>query len=600
MSLSDDFAKICLRVKHAESYPAFEMPPVPGLPPSTPHQVRDAFENSVVDEEAMRAKARRFGDLAQNRADDNEDTAGSAFAKRLLPVPHTVGEAAWRLPVAGVGAVAGHGFGENIGRRFSVPSAESIHEVLNREGGPISDRIADELTAGGASAPLDAAQHMGVSPEFLQTHARQEVSKFNASQAQVNTLKQSLVKHDSMTEAMKQQLQTLMNNPGADIKTTEKAIEGLNKKLQAAEIQRAGIAGPLQALEKELASAAPAVAAHRVIDVAKPEKRLASLVSPAQGQVGQKAERLLTELRGMDPVDTRKVLGAVKPLAALHPRHAQITQMMGEGGLDRNKLVRLINSIKPTPPGPWAGRAGAAAGALGAGALTGLPLAIRAARLNATGGEAAHRAREQMRTSVEGAEKEQFKRENMLRALEGTEQLPNKEFRHARNTSRKNWKESIKGYRKGAKAGEKNERRTGSPVATEKKDDETAPAEKRSSQLQRIHNKLAGIEDFQPTGAMSDVPMAALSAMQSAGQLAPGIKSPLKYPMGAVKSLAMGAAPLMPAAVNKAVSSGVNTLESGVGAVDKTFQRSLRAGRQMAGSKAQQLAAMAKKFLFRT
>lgn len=594
MSLSDDLAKKCLRAKTAEAYPAFEMPPVPGLPPSTPQQVRNAFENSVVDEEAMRSKAQRFGDLAQTRADSNEDTAGSAFAKRLLPVPHTVGEAAWRLPVVGAGAIIGHGLGEGLGRRFSTPSVESIHEVLNREGGPISGRVADELVAGGGSSPADAAQHL---PEHAQAHAKQEVARFNANQAQVNTLKQSLVKHDSVAAAMKQQLQTLMNNPGADIKTTEKAVEALNKKIQASEIQRAGIAGPLQALEKELAEMGPAVSNFRALDAAKPEGRLASIVAPDKAPVGQNAEKLLTELRGMDPVDTRKVLGAVKPLASRHPRYAQVTQMLGEGGLDRNKLVRLISSIKPTPQGPWAGRAGAAAGVLGAGALTGLPLAIRAARLNATGGEAAHRAREQMRGSVEGAEKEQFKRENMLRALEGTEQMPNKEFRHARNESRKNWKESIKGYRKGQKASDKNERRTGSPVATEKKKEDKKPepeaAEKRSAQMVRVRQKLAALPpDF--TGSPADIALASAEGLKPLGQLS-GLQSPLKYPAGAARSAAL----ILPKGMGDAVSQGVTAVEGKIGGVDKAMQGAIQSGAKTATTRAQQLAAMAKKFLFR-
>jgi hypothetical protein len=103
-------------------------------------------------------------------------------------------------------------------------------------------------------------------------------------------------------------------------------------------------------------------------------------------------------------------------------------------------------------PGRLARWGGAGGGFLAAGALTGLPMAIRGAALRRSGGELAQGARKRILRSVEQAELEQFKRDNLLRTLKGEAPIPMTEWKAQRKQLRQDWRSSTKDYRAVAKA----------------------------------------------------------------------------------------------------------------------------------------------------
>lgn len=115
MTLAEELArKVCSHEKRADALTG----------------ARDEFENSALSEQAMRDHAQRLEELAASRA-SQEDTSPGGYAataaKRLMPVPHTAGEAAVRLPAMVAGGVAGHRFGKS----FEPMSASGLEQVFN-------------------------------------------------------------------------------------------------------------------------------------------------------------------------------------------------------------------------------------------------------------------------------------------------------------------------------------------------------------------------------------------------------------------------------------------------------------------------------------
>jgi hypothetical protein len=114
MGLADELAAVCVAAteKRAEGVPD-----------------RNAFETSVGREELLRRHAERLQELSKARAVEEDTTPGGyaeTFAKRLVPVPHTTGEAAVRLPAMLLGGM----YGSHVARPYETPSADVIHKVL--------------------------------------------------------------------------------------------------------------------------------------------------------------------------------------------------------------------------------------------------------------------------------------------------------------------------------------------------------------------------------------------------------------------------------------------------------------------------------------
>lgn len=116
MSLADELAKVSVaaHVKQADDLTG----------------VRDEFENSALNERVLRRHAQRLEELAAQRASKEDQTPGGyaeTLAKRLMPVPHTAGEAAVRLPGMIAGGIAGHEFGKS----FEPLAAEGLERVFS-------------------------------------------------------------------------------------------------------------------------------------------------------------------------------------------------------------------------------------------------------------------------------------------------------------------------------------------------------------------------------------------------------------------------------------------------------------------------------------
>jgi hypothetical protein len=107
MDLARGLAELC--VKEAMRKHAFD--------DETLSESRSRFEHSIGREQALRRHAERLKTLAAQRAEE-EDTSvpgyAGTFAKRIAPIPQTVGEAAWRLPAIAAGGVGGHLYGKHM------------------------------------------------------------------------------------------------------------------------------------------------------------------------------------------------------------------------------------------------------------------------------------------------------------------------------------------------------------------------------------------------------------------------------------------------------------------------------------------------------
>jgi len=125
VSLSYDLAKICV---------AAEDTAVLGGDPPNLIDVRDQFENMALREEVARAHASRLADLAKLRASREDTSLGGHLEtgyKRLLPIPHTLGEAAVRGPATALGGILGYG----MGKKYEVPDATDVKKLFSPEGG---------------------------------------------------------------------------------------------------------------------------------------------------------------------------------------------------------------------------------------------------------------------------------------------------------------------------------------------------------------------------------------------------------------------------------------------------------------------------------
>jgi hypothetical protein len=148
----------------------------------------------------------------------------------------------------------------------------------------------------------------------------------------------------------------------------------------------------------------------------------------------------------------------------------KLVQGLEAKGISRSTLREAFRRVaSESKDGPFLPRGvarwgGAGAGFLAAGALTGLPMAIRAGALRRSGGEMAQSARKRMLEAITRAEREQFKRDNLLRTLNGEPPIPLTEWKQQRKQIKRDWRESTRDYRDVAKARRKGMRRYGTSV----------------------------------------------------------------------------------------------------------------------------------------
>lgn len=226
------------------------------------------------------------------------------------------------------------------------------------------------------------------------------------------------------------QLEHMINRPAnpADAARGE-AIRRLADKLPAQTLSEMGPAGErLSAAVDRAATARP----EDIADVLNPKgSRLRRLIdiltlNPNRQDRASLGNELASSLKGLPN----------SPLSQFSDLPEDILTAAYNWTGDPEKLWKPRSKIP--------GILGAAGGVAAGGALTGIPMAIRAARLNRLGGELAQKAREKSREAMQQADKEQFKRENILRALEGTDAAPKEEFEQKQLEKDKNWEEGLR------------------------------------------------------------------------------------------------------------------------------------------------------------
>lgn len=122
-SYADYLAKKCVQVKHAADV-------ISGSDVlADMKNKRQEFERSIQEEEVQRNYAARMNQIAEARARGNTATVGdlaSTALGRISPVPHSLGEAATRLPLIALGT----GLGYRWGAERSSADPESIIKIL--------------------------------------------------------------------------------------------------------------------------------------------------------------------------------------------------------------------------------------------------------------------------------------------------------------------------------------------------------------------------------------------------------------------------------------------------------------------------------------
>lgn len=124
--------------------------------------LRDEFEGSALREQSLRENAQRLEELAASRA-AREDTSPAGYAstagKRLMPVPHTAGEAAVRLPAMAAGGYLGH----QLGKQFEPMNSTMLEQALsptNEKGLEGLGRQIESLRPKVPSAPIKMNPNM--------------------------------------------------------------------------------------------------------------------------------------------------------------------------------------------------------------------------------------------------------------------------------------------------------------------------------------------------------------------------------------------------------------------------------------------------------
>jgi hypothetical protein len=598
MNLATKLAETCLRVKKASlEYPGTSIVSGEGtgIPQVTPESMRDTFEESMQEEKILRNSADRYMRLANRRAMDNEQGPGGAFFSRLLPVPWSAGEAAWRIPIMAALGIKGNQLGTELGKHLMSGDPDTVNKMfLPGDGGSqISLALAQRLKAEGKDTLKYPKRHIdlalagtpgklhplverllntdpqaaALSPETLQELEKGKDLQTSLEGAE-NKLSEQRALRSKNIEQLRKEFDRLnkINSPPIDVGTfntdatpypgpsavppgvaplsdedfldmarrhenpdkfitkplgevaatenairsnevlsanAQKALQEFNTKygpqlaqhgyrkqmtdelstLLSAYSRAASGEGTVPGTNPPLnfegfvnSSEGMAVPAHpgMATDTATLKARqehhgallLRELRNAAKEQVadnpkhleefgphGKALQGLLSDLSLQDREDLAAVINSknvMLPDKAKRDLRRLVAQRLEAAGLPANTLERGYESLIESgekgwkPSTRWSAGLGTAGGVMLGGALSGLPMAIRAAHLNRTGGELAQNARTRSRKAMERADKEQFRRENIVRALEGQDTLPRSELRDNIRTKRQTWRKALR------------------------------------------------------------------------------------------------------------------------------------------------------------
>lgn len=332
--------------------------------------LRTQFDESALNEGVLRRHADRLKTLADRRA-AREDTTLGGYADtavgRMLPIPKNLGEAAWRLPAIATGA----GLGHVAGQYASGTDLLGIREMMSRiDPNEAKSTLSGEGGAGIANAlkereidRMGRQRHSSIMDEIRRENEAYRDQVLNNIASNNPTYK---IRPEHIADIEHPNLPAHLKAYKDAWKIKSRDIEELTKQLGASDVNTLGAI-----LQKS-----PSFLKNR-----KAEAAAQVLRQSTYGSLGTDGVKFLRE----------EIKNAIK-----------------NGKPAPGAFGKLVSQVEPYP------LIGTAAGALGATALTGLPLALKAVFDKHRGGSDAVRARSEMRKTLRQAEAEARKREAII------------------------------------------------------------------------------------------------------------------------------------------------------------------------------------------
>lgn len=406
MDLSEELAQKCMTVKRAQ--------------PADIERSREEFEDLAARERIARGHADRMRTIARSRArEEAEKTPLETFTGRLYPVPHTLGEAAWRVPAIAAGGI----MGAQAAGRTELPGAEGIAE-LTRPGKAIERTVPTgehALSRFGERIRL-RLQTLGHPNAEVTARWVEGFAKSNPRVFLENTMAQAFPGVHSPPP---------VPTPGPT------HAQVLSAPLLREELAGLGVHTPQQwpgdrdfrqAFQRFQTSLTPGEELTRATTrpgLSDFGTRLRERLEAMNfgGDAEATARRVETVLRE-NPAMARKAL-SMRPTALLGEEalgvRSAVEEALGEGGkpLAREVMHGAGSKAKMLSEGVsrWRRYGGASLGALAAILLTGVPLGLHALWKRRQGGEAAARAKARMEQELGKAEEASTQREEILKRL---------------------------------------------------------------------------------------------------------------------------------------------------------------------------------------
>ena len=407
MDLSTELAQRCLLVKQA-------------LAEEDPN--REEFEDLSSRERVARGQAARYREIAHGRSrEEAEKTPAETFTGRLYPIPHTLGEAAWRVPAM----VGGGALGYQAVAKNELPDVESMRGLLRpgetvektKVPGPtelseFGTRIRDRLRALKHGDPEGMARKIeegllaktDVLPNLLKGNIGLHDPVVRQMRELTGNSALTRLVHDEARDALSVSPKGKKGGPPPDPRGRLRAMLSPGKATE--------IAGPDKVtrtlssfgtlLEDKLKAngydrSTASTAAQRVQDLFREKPELVKSV------LGMRPEALLST----EGAELRKSLTAAAGSGGGRPITAVVREAMHDAAVaGKTGLGEGLSK--------WKRYGGAGLGVAGAALATGIPLGLNALWKRREGGEAAARAKARMQEELDKADEASKQREAIL------------------------------------------------------------------------------------------------------------------------------------------------------------------------------------------
>lgn len=404
MDLSTELAQRCLQVKQA----AVEDDPN-----------REEFEDLAARERVARGQAARYKEIAHGRArEEAEKTPAETFTGRLYPIPHTLGEAAWRIPAM----VGGGAMGYQAVARNELPDVESMRGLM-RPGetvektkipGPtelseLGTRVRDRLKALKHTDPEGMARSLeegllaktDILPSLLGSGKMQAARQMRALTGDPALTR---LVHDEARDALSTSPKGKKGGPPPDPRGRLRAMLSPGKATEIAgpdKINRTLSSFGTMLEDKLNASGydrtTASTAAQRVQDLFREKPELIKSV------LGMRPDALL----GSEAGELRSSLTAAAGAGGRRPITAVVREAMHDAAVAGK--AGLGEGLSK-----WKRYGGAGLGVAATALATGIPLGLNALWKRREGGEAAARAKARMEEELGKAEDTSKQREAIL------------------------------------------------------------------------------------------------------------------------------------------------------------------------------------------